>query len=58
MLDRDGMKIFSKMGVLLKCVSAEFPVESLRLSIVYPFVYVSNGIMGFGGGVSAYRIEQ
>ena len=53
-LDREGLKIFSMMGILLKSIAAQFPQKRLHLDIVNSFVYIS----AINAGIRTYKIDQ
>ena len=53
-LDQQGIQIFSMMGIWLKMIKAVFSLETLCMSVLYPFVYVSS----ICDGVLTFEIEQ
>ena len=41
-LDKNAIHVFSMMGVWLSKWEARFPEETLRMSVLFPYVYVSS----------------
>ena len=41
-LDRNAVHVFSMMGVWLVKWEAEFPMEILQMTVLYPYVYISS----------------